>query len=422
MSALAGAVVRLIRPFLTAWAAWHDAELSSMPRPLGLPRAVADGPRADRVLLIGSGPSLGWGVVSHDIALPGALARSLRAATGRGAIVDVIADSTLRAVHLPTLLGGLRRNRYDAVITTVGINDAARATTPREWEDLMELALDVWSDRAEPRTLLLLVGILPVRAMATSRGLPGAIVDRLSRTFNGITDQLAASRDRVQTTLLPELTPLSRTERGRRTPHDYAAWGRQLAAELVDHLDAAALDREMRELVSDRATTGIPDAEHVRDLLAGEGDSLDTLVSYAASAFGAPTALLTVLGADTQWHIARVGLDQGSLPIEQSFCATAVRGDDGLVVPDASADPRFADNPIVRGDMHVRYYAGVPIEDPDGRRIGALCVLDTQPRDLTSEADLGLLRNLAARAQQVLWASVLRERQGGNGRLPTPLA
>lgn len=417
MSALAGAVLRLIRPALTAWAAWHDADLASMPRPLGLPRAVADGPRADRVLLIGSGPAVGWGVASHDIALPGALARALRAATGRGAIVDVIADSSLRAVHLPTLLSGLRRDRYDAVITTVGINDAARATTPREWEDLMEFALDLWSDRAEQRTMLLLVGVLPVRAMAITRGVAGVIADRLSRTYNGITDRLVEGRDRVQTTLLPELTPLSRTARGRRTPDDYATWGRQLAAELVDHLDAAALDREMRELVDERATTGIPDAEHVRDVAMGDSESLVRLVSHAASAFRTPTALLTVLGTDTQWHIARVGIEQGSLPIEQSFCATAVRADDGLVVPDATADPRFAENPLVAGDPHVRYYAGVPIEDPDGRRIGALCVIDTQPRNLTSEADLGLLRSLAARAQQVLWASMLGEKRAGDGRV-----
>ncbi len=421
MSALAGAVLRLIRPALSAWAAWHEAEFSGMPRPLGLPRAVADGPHADRVLLIGSGPAVGWGVVSHDIALPGALARALRASTGRGAIVDVIADSTLRAAHLPTLLNGLRRDRYDAVITTVGINDAARAMTPREWDDLMALALDVWNDRAEERTLLLLVGILPVRAMANAKGLASAIADRLSRRFNEITDRLTLGRERVRTTLLPELTPVSRTPRGRRTPDDYAAWGRQLAAEIVEHLDAVALDREMRDLIADRATAGIPDAEHVRDLLMVEGDSLDRVVSLAASAFRAPTAMVTVLGADTQWHVARVGLDEGSLPIEQSFCATAVRGDQGLIVPDARADARFADNPLVTGEAHVRYYAGVPIEDPDGRRIGALCVIDTRPRDLTSEADLGLLRSLAARAQQVLWASVLRERQAQEHRVTTTL-
>ncbi|UTT61762.1 GAF domain-containing protein [Microcella humidisoli] len=418
MSALTAAALHIARPFMSAWAAWRDDELSSMPRPSGLPRAVADGPSADRILLIGSGPAVGWGVASHDLALPGALARALRATTGRGAIVDVIADPQMTAANLAGVLVGTRLDRYDAVVTTVGTNDALHFTTPLEWRRRIARALDLWSSRARGGTTLLMVGIIPLRLLPTFTGVAARSVDRLSLVLNRVTDEIVEQHPTVRTTLLPAPAGGACDALGRFTPEGYEFWAAQLAAELVEHLDELAGDLDRTAEIAERMTTGVDDADRIAELLSDDATSLERIVTIAAAAFHTPTALVTVLGPDTQWHVSRFGIDLESLPIEQSFCAVAVRTDDGMVVPDATHDPRFARNPLVTGAAQVRYYVGVPIEDPQGRRIGALCVVDTKPRNVTTDADLSMLRSLAEKVQRIVWASVERAQRTARGEEP----
>lgn len=407
MSAFLAAALHLARPAMTTWASLKEDELSSMPRPHGLPRVVADGPSADRILLIGSGPAAGWGVASHDLALPGALARGLRSRTGRGAIVDLIVDPTMSAAGLAAVLGGARLDQYDAVVSTVGTNDAIRFTTPAEWRRRIGRALDTWNLRVTRGSLLLMVGIQPIRSISTFDGLPGRLADSLAAQLNAITDELAAPLDTVSTTLLPALGPESLTSLGRRTPDDYAIWAREIAAELVTHLNESARGGGRPRVVAERMTSGIADGDNVASILSHESVRLEHIVTMAAAGLHTPSALVTVLGPDTQRHVARYGIDLESVPIEQSFCAVAVRSDDGLVVPDATHDPRFSANPLVTSGA-VRYYAGIPIEDPHGRRIGALCVVDSAPRNVTTEAELSLLRGLAERVQQLVWTTMQR--------------
>lgn len=390
---------------MRAWAAIKEDELAMMPRPLGQPRAVADGPSADRILLIGSGPAAGWGVTSHDLALPGAIARAVRARTGRGCVVDLIVDVHMTAVGLAAVLGGAQLERYDAVVTTVGTNDAVRFTSPGEWRSRIGRAIETWSTRVRQGNILLMVGIQPIRSISIFTGVAGRLADRLAMSLNAITDELAGPVSTVRTTVLPTLSIESTVALGRRTPGDYEIWARQIAAELVEHLDAAAHAGGGHRIAPDRLTAGVADGDSIAQRLAKEVESLDRIVTMAAEGFKAPTALLTVLGPDTQWHVSRFGMDLESVPIEQSFCAVAVRQDDGMVVPDAAHDPRFASNRFVTSNT-VGYYAGVPIEDPSGRRIGALCVIDSKSRAVTTDAELSLLRGLAERVQRLVWASV----------------
>lgn len=83
---------------------------------------------------------------------------------------------------------------------------------------------------------------------------------------------------------------------------------------------------------------------------------------------------------------------------EDSFCTYTILSSDLLVVEDASRDPRFADNALVRGDAHARFYAGAALFDREGRALGTLCVVDTHPRTLTAEQK-ALLRDLADSVQ-----------------------
>lgn len=81
---------RLLRPVMRVWAASLERDFQGAPRPHDIPQAHSAGIDSDRILLVGCGPAVGWGVVSHDLALPGSLARELSGLTGRGVDVDVI--------------------------------------------------------------------------------------------------------------------------------------------------------------------------------------------------------------------------------------------------------------------------------------------------------------------------------------------
>jgi len=123
----------------------------------------------------------------------------------------------------------------------------------------------------------------------------------------------------------------------------------------------------------------------------------DRLVSLAAKRFGVDLAMVSLIDTNRQWFKAVCGLE-GVRETERSiaFCATAIKQDAPLVLTDARADPRFADNPFVTGGIKIRFYAGAPLITPDGYRLGTLCVLDTRPRpDVTAE-DVEFLQDLAA--------------------------
>lgn len=112
---------------------------------------------------------------------------------------------------------------------------------------------------------------------------------------------------------------------------------------------------------------------------------LDHLVQQAASELQTPIALLSLVDAERQWFKARVGMEHAELPRAVSFCGHAICGDELFVVEDALQDARFADNPLVTGEPHIRFYAGVPLKSPDGHRVGTLCVIDFRPRTLTPQ-------------------------------------
>ncbi|MDP1987395.1 PAS domain S-box protein, partial [Phenylobacterium sp.] len=131
--------------------------------------------------------------------------------------------------------------------------------------------------------------------------------------------------------------------------------------------------------------------------------SFDSLVGLTAQIFNAPIAAISLLDADRQWFKARVGLDLPQTDIRQSFCVHAVAtGERVLEAPDTWLDPRMADNPLVTGEMGLRYYAGAVIHAPTGEAIGALCVLDTSPRPPMSEAERRQLRTLADAVEDAL--------------------
>ncbi len=111
--------------------------------------------------------------------------------------------------------------------------------------------------------------------------------------------------------------------------------------------------------------------------------ALDELTGLVGQICETPFALIALLDADRQWFYARVGFDAPEPPRDVSFTVQALSGTDLLIVPDASQDARFAENPLVTGDPKVRFYAGAPLITPEGEGIGTLCVMDRVTRTLT---------------------------------------
>lgn len=143
----------------------------------------------------------------------------------------------------------------------------------------------------------------------------------------------------------------------------------------------------------------------------GPEQAFDDLAWLASNACDAPIALVTLVDEQRQWFKARVGLDLCETGRDIAFCSHAIEHDAVFEVADATRDARFATNPLVTSDPHIRFYAGVPLVGRRGHRYGTLCVLDTRPRRLTGTQREALVR-LARRTSASLEARQLRMQAG----------
>lgn len=127
-------------------------------------------------------------------------------------------------------------------------------------------------------------------------------------------------------------------------------------------------------------------------------ERFDRITRTAQRVFGVPIALISLIDQDRQWFKSRIGFEPSQTPRNISFCGHAILSADLLVIPDAAADARFADNPLVNGKQHLRFYAGMPLHGAGGHLVGTLCLLDRVARQF-SQADRTTLRDLAAWAE-----------------------
>lgn len=130
-------------------------------------------------------------------------------------------------------------------------------------------------------------------------------------------------------------------------------------------------------------------------------ERFDRLTRLAKRVFGVPIATVSLVDSDRQWFKSCIGLSVSETPRDISFCGHTILDDDLLVIEDALTDPRFFDDPLVTGDLKVRFYAGCPLTLHQGLRIGALCIVDTEPRTLAA-AERDVLRDLGRIAEREL--------------------
>ena len=135
--------------------------------------------------------------------------------------------------------------------------------------------------------------------------------------------------------------------------------------------------------------------------------AFDAVTAAAARALGCPAAVIGLVDEDRQWFKSSAGLaeflgyETRETSREVSFCSYVVATEDVVVVPDTTLDPRFADNALVTGPERLRSYAGAPITGRDGLPLGAICVLDHEPRHHDAAA-VQVLRELGAVVAELL--------------------
>ena len=158
-------------------------------------------------------------------------------------------------------------------------------------------------------------------------------------------------------------------------------------------------------------TPAIPDNERLRlDALrrisildSSAEERFDRITRMARSMFDVPISLVSLVDENRQWFKSCCGLPVQETPRDVSFCGHAILGDGLFVVEDTRQDLRFADNPLVSGEPHIRFYAGCPLQIGEGYKLGTLCIIDRKPRLLDSRQQ-GLLTDLAGMVERELAA------------------
>jgi hypothetical protein len=390
------------------WVASVETELDAVPRPTDMPQVHAAGTDSDRILIVGSGPAVGWGVLSHDLSLPGALARALSARTGRGAVVDVIPDPNMTVVSAVRSLEDAKLWRYDAIVLMVGINDALALTSTTAWKRGILALLRHVEDASSLSTQVFAVAIPPIRALRVFDQFFGGLAERHGAVLNRCTKVLTPWLKR--TTFVP-FSPVSvPTPERYRSTEEYRAW-----ADLLVESVAVPLNAFRVQLDETPADAALAEGEEHREVerqravdelgIAGSApeERFDRIVDLARRAFHAKAALFSVIDHDRQWNKSRSGvIELEEFPREGSACAVTIKETGAFIIPDTLDDDRFRSHDFVAGEPHIRFYAGFPVEAPSGERIGALCIMDDSPR-AKGEVDEVLLRELALLVQAELW-------------------
>lgn len=233
-----------LAPFMKAWVVSQQSANRYIPRAADDPHTHAPGPAADRILVFGSGPAMGWGVVSHDIALPGSLARALAARTGRGADVDVIAQAKLTAKNAPGTLSELELSGYEAIVLTLGTREAITLVPPSAWKRDLTGVLRELDQRTSPWVRIFIVGILPIASLPGFDTRSGRVAARQASELNNASIALCAVAPRVAFVPLSAAQALSPAQRDGRT---YRQWAGELSAVMAPALELAAAHRTDQE-------------------------------------------------------------------------------------------------------------------------------------------------------------------------------
>jgi len=225
-------------------------------------------------------------------------------------------------------------------------------------------------------------------------------------------EQIVKEEPTLLAELAPDLPPslVALVERAmRKDPDERFASARDLRNALVAVLQEvapaeAAIAGVLTAPIASMESGRLQALERLEILDTAPERDFDDLALLASQLCGTPFALISFVDRDREWFKSKIGLSASELPRVLAFCAQTIAQGDVVIVPDAAADERFAQNPLVTGEHRLRFYAGAPLVTSDGFAIGTLCVLDRDPREVSAEQ----LEGLRALSRQVMALLELR--------------
>lgn len=387
----------LLMPVVNLWLATSSQSWRHLPRPTDVPLVHSAGADSDRVLLVGSGIAVGYGVASHELGLGGHLARELSVLSGHGASVAIVASPQMSPQLARTALQSVDLGRFDALVLTLGGLEVMTLMPRTRWRHRVSGLLN-WLDEVAPANLEVIFVATAIPLLGSLPQFYRRMAARRARMLNAEVQQLSLGRPHTSfVEFAPEPGNLA-TLVGRMT---YRDWARTIAPALAETLDNDTT-RPSRTQNLDEADRLLALANLDLDTVPREG--IERLVSTARRLFDASGASVSIIEGSRQVVIAADGMSRLPIPREDSACNIAIRRGEILIVEDALTDERLVGTSLASGE-HFRFYAGYPIEAFSGHRVGALCIIDTKSRAFSAQ-DAALLRDLALRVQTLLWVNL----------------
>jgi hypothetical protein len=383
---LVNAAGRLLRsPVSAAEYALLCARASTTLRPRDVPFGAGAGVDPDRVLVVGAGPAVGWGTSSHELALPGRLARRLARRTGRGSHVAALSEPTHRLPSIRSALDDVFLENWDVVVVTLGAAEAVTLRSPRACARDLDALMGSLLPRLRPCARVVVVSAPLPDALGVFGLHASPAADRHAQLLRDVADQVCTDHARVTHLALPALPRGDEAEEAPGGVEDptgrlYEQW----AEALSEHV-APLLHAQRARIDSPQRARSRPQPERTRlEAIAASGlvqpepeAAFRDITDRARAAFSTDGAAFDLVLDDHQWAVVSTLGSSRALPLSESFCATTIRSDEPFVVADAWQEGLD----VPRND--IRFYAGWPVHTPDGTRIGAICVFDPSPRDVS---------------------------------------
>jgi GAF domain-containing protein len=368
-------------------------------QPKDVPAVRSGDARADRILVIGNGPSHGWGVLTHQLALTGQLADAITERTGRACDADLVGAESMNVRSAFSWIGDRDLRDLDGIVLVLGFNDALRLTALSVWERELYDLLTGLEKRIRRGTPITLVGIPPMWSFGVYTGAIARLTERHRQRLNAATQRIAAAR-RVGYLDLPVAETSSAASTPERSAAIYRGFAVAIAEEFAPRLVEARPAPAERAPVVDKVWDWSGAPRFVELARVGGDADLRRLTETAQRSFGVELAVVSLVDGDRLYHGTNTDVVPVSVPLELSFCQYTAESGEPVVIPDTGKDPRFENNPLVDVSF-INFYAGHPLRATDGQVIGSFCLQGSRPRRESAIA-LDLLRQLAMEAEEVL--------------------
>jgi len=362
-------------------------------QPQDVPAVRSGDPLADRILVVGNGPSHGWGVITHQLALTGQLADAVAERTGRACDADLIGAEAMNVRSALAWIGDRDLRGDDCVVLVVGFNDALRFTPVPTWEHELRKLMDGIAARLRHESAMVVVGIPPIGSFSSYGSLAGRLSDQHRLKLNAASKQIARIRG-------VDYLELPLPKGAGSADAVYREFASRIAVDVAPKLLSTRPTPTSRAAQRDKAWDWSGTGAIVEAARHGGEAELRRLTDKAQKSFGVELAVVSLVDGDRLYHGTNTDVMPASVPLELSFCRYTVESGEPVIIPDTGRDERFTDNPLVDVSF-INFYAGYPLRATDGHVIGSFCLQGSQPRKESSVA-MDLLQQLALEAQEVL--------------------